>query len=111
MCFINHTFRILAVILITTPLYAYADSWSCSRGNDVREVHIELTTSSPVPCHVVYKKQTEGFDDRVLWSANNDDSFCDEKAQALVAKLESSQWVCTETVKEEKGEATETEPQ
>ena len=111
MSLINHTFRILTVILFTVPLCTYADSWSCSRGNDVREIHIELTTSSPVPCHVVYKKQTEGVEDRVLWSANNNDSFCDEKAQGLVAKLESFEWVCTETINEEKGAAVESEPQ
>ena len=111
MSLINRTFRILTVILFTAPLCAYADSWSCSRGNDVREIHIELTTSSPVPCHVVYKKQTEGVEDRVLWSANNDDSFCDEKAQGLVAKLESFGWVCAETINEEKGAAIEAELQ
>jgi len=42
MSLINHTFRILTVILFTAPLCAYADSWSCSRGNDVREIHIDL---------------------------------------------------------------------
>ena len=111
MFLINHTVRILTVILLITPVSAYADSWSCSRGNDVREVHIELTTSSPVPCHVVYKKQTEGVEDQILWSANNDDSYCDEKAQGLVARLESFEWVCTETISEEISTATESEPQ
>ena len=110
MSLINHTFRILAVILITLPLGAYADSWSCSRGNDVREIHIELTTSSPVPCHVVYKKQTEGVDDKILWSANNDDNYCEEKAQGLVAKLESFGWVCAETINETEGAVTGSEP-
>ena len=101
MYLIKQSFKIIAVALIVTPMGAYANSWSCSRDNDVREVHIELTTTSPVPCHVVYKKQTEGVEDQILWSANNDDSYCDEKAQGLVAKLESLGWVCTETISEE----------
>ena len=90
--------RIFTALLFALPLSANADSWSCSRDNDVREIHIELSTTSPVPCHVVYKKQTEGVEDQVLWSANNDDNFCDQKAQGLVAKLESFGWVCTETI-------------
>jgi len=98
--------RTLAVILLAAPLSAYADSWSCSHGNDVREIHIERTTSESVPCDVVYKKQTEGVEDQILWSASNDDSYCEEKAQGLVAKLESFGWVCAETVSEEKAAGT-----
>ena len=109
MSLINHTVRILAAILFTVPLGVYADSWSCSRGNDVREVHIELTTPSPVPCHVVYKKQTEGVEDKILWSASSDDNYCEEKAQGLIAKLESFGWVCTETINEEQGATTGSE--
>lgn len=98
---INRTFQTLAIVLFAIPLNTYADSWSCSQGNDVREVHIESATSSPVPCLVVYKKPTEGVEDQTLWSANNDDSYCEEKAQGLVAKLESAGWVCAETISDE----------
>ena len=98
---INRTFYILTAALLITPLSANADSWSCSHGNNVREVHIERPTSSPAPCNVVYKKQTEGFEDQTLWSASSDDSYCEEKAEAFVAKLESWGWVCTETISDE----------
>ena len=98
---INRTFQVLTITLLAVPISTYADSWSCSQGNDVREIHIERATSAPVPCNVVYKKQTEGVEDQVLWSANNDDSYCEEKAHGLVAKLESSGWVCAETISDE----------
>lgn len=98
---INRTFQTLAITLFAIPLNSYADSWSCSQGNDVREVHIERATSAPVPCLVVYKKPTEGVEDQTPWSANNDDSYCEEKAQGLVAKLESAGWVCAETISDE----------
>lgn len=98
---INRTFQILAIMLFAAPFNAYASSWSCSHGNDVREVHIERPTSSPVPCNVVYKKQTEGVEDQILWNANSDDSYCDEKAQGFVAKLESWGWVCAETISDD----------
>jgi hypothetical protein len=83
------------------PLSAHAESWSCSHGNDVREVHIERPDSTPVPCNVVYKKPTEGVEDQILWNANSDDSYCEEKAKGFVAKLESWGWVCAETVRDE----------
>lgn len=100
---VNRTFQILAIMLFAAPFNAYASSWSCSHGNDVREVHIERPTSSPVPCNVVYKKQTEGVEDQILWNATSDDSYCDEKAQGFVAKLESWGWVCTETISDDTG--------
>ncbi len=106
---INRTFQILAVTLLITPISAYADSWSCSHGNNVREVHIERPTSSPVPCNVVYKKQTEGVEDQILWNATSDDSYCEEKAQGLVAKLESWGWVCAETISDEPEASSEAE--
>ena len=101
MTLINHTFQILAVALLAAPIGAYAESWSCSHDNDVREVHIERATSSPAPCNVVYKKLTEGVEDQILWNAENDGSYCDEKAEAFVAKLESWGWVCAETIRDE----------
>ena len=107
---INSTFQILAITLLATPLSAYADAWSCSRGNDVREIHVERATSSPVPCIVVYKKPTEGVEDQILWSANSDDTFCEEKAQGLIAKLESFEWVCTETIRDEETTTTDSTP-
>lgn len=105
---INRTFQIIAIMLFAAPFNAYASSWSCSHGNDVREVHVERPTSSPVPCNVVYKKQTEGVEDQILWNANSDDSYCDEKAQGFVAKLESWGWVCTETISDDTGTSMET---
>lgn len=106
---INRIFQILAVAVFALPLSAYAESWSCSHGNDVREVQIERPTSSPVPCNVVYKKPTEGVEDQILWNANSDDSYCEEKAQGFVAKLESWGWVCAETVSDEVVEVIEVE--
>lgn len=101
MYLIKHTFKIVAVALIASPVSVYADSWSCSNDNLVREVHVVRTTSAPVPCNVVYKKQTEGVEDQVPWNAENDENYCTEKARGLVAKLESNGWVCTETISDD----------
>ena len=97
---INRTFQFLLLTFFIGTTSAYAESWSCSKGNDVRELHIERTTTEYVPCNVVYKKPTEGVEDQVLWNDENDDSYCEEKAQGFITKLESWGWVCTETVSE-----------
>jgi hypothetical protein len=94
----NRAVQILAAAIVALPASAYADSWSCSHDDNVREVHVVRTTSASVPCDVVYKKQTEGVEDQVLWHADNEENYCDEKARAFIAKLESWGWVCAETV-------------
>ncbi len=109
MTLINHTFHVFAVALLAAPIGAYAESWSCSHDNDVREIHIERTTSAPAPCNVVYKKLTEGAEDQILWNANNDGAYCDEKAESFVAKLESWGWVCAETISDKGAAETATE--
>ena len=94
----NRAVTIFTVALLALPVSALADSWSCRHDNNVREVHIVRTTAESVPCDVVYKKQTEGFEDQVLWHADNDEAYCDEQAKGFVAKLESWGWTCVETV-------------
>lgn len=105
MILIKPTFQILVVSLITVPIGTFADSWSCSHDNDVREVHIERSTSESVPCDVVYRKLTEGVEDQILWNAQNDDSYCDEKATEFIEKLGSWGWVCAETIRDSQGDA------
>jgi len=93
--------KLLLLITLLAPLSAYADSWSCRSGNDVREVHVERLSPAPVPCQVVYKKLTEGVEDQVLWNAQNDGSYCDAKANEFIEKLGSWGWTCVETIRED----------
>jgi hypothetical protein len=92
---------LILFISLSTSLNAYADSWSCRHDNDVREVHIERLTPNPVPCEVVYKKLTEGAEDQVLGSAQNDGAYCAEKASGFITKLESYGWTCVETIRDD----------
>ena len=100
MTLLNRAIQTLAISLLI-PLSAHADSWSCRQGNDVREVHIEQSTSAPVPCTVVYRKLTEGVEDQVLWNAQSEESYCEEKATGFIEKLESWGWVCVETIRDD----------
>jgi hypothetical protein len=93
--------QVAAILLLNVSVNVYADSWNCSHDDLVREVIVAYPQGGSVPCDVVYKKQTEGVEDQVLWSAESEEGFCEEKARGLVAKLESSGWVCLETVSAE----------
>ena len=109
MSLLKHTFQILVVAFFAAPISAYADSWSCSHNNLVREVHVERTTSAPAPCNVVYKKLNEAVEDQILWNAAYDDSYCEEKARDFITKLESWGWVCTETIRDDDNSETGTD--
>jgi hypothetical protein len=103
--------QIFAIMLVGVSANAYADSWNCSHDDLVREVMIEYPQGGSLPCDVVYKKQTEGVEDQVLWSAASQEGYCEDKARELVAKLESWGWVCLETVSQETEAEPETEPE
>jgi hypothetical protein len=62
---------------------------------------VEQPTSAPVPCNVVYRKLTEGIEDQVLWNAQSDESYREEKARGFIEKLESLGWTCVETIRDE----------
>ena len=93
--------QMAAILLFSISFNVYADSWNCSHDDLVREVVIEYPEGGAVPCNVVYKKQTEGVEDQVPWSALSEEGYCEEKARELVGKLESWGWVCLETVSSE----------
>lgn len=99
--------QIISILALSVSFNAYADSWNCSSSDLVREVIIEYPQGGSVPCDVIYKKQTEGFEDQVLWSAEGEEGYCEEKARDFVAKLESWGWVCMETVSSETEDDTE----
>jgi hypothetical protein len=44
---------------------------------------------------------TEGSEDQVLWNAQIDESYCEEKARGFIEKLESLGWTCVETIRDE----------
>lgn len=83
----------IAVVPITN---AFAQSWLCENNDLERYVDIDYPNSpSSIPCSVIYRKPTENVDDRILWQAQNDESFCENKAMAFVEQLESWGWRCS----------------
>ena len=88
----------LITLLITiVPGFALAQgaSTQCTYGDMVRRVVIMSEPGVSVPCEVHYYKDSEApGEDQVLWSADQQAGYCEEKAAGLVAKLEGWGWNC-----------------
>ena len=87
-------------VLIATLLPAAAAAqdegkYQCTYGDMQRRVEIVTEPGMEVPCSVHYFKDTEApGEQQVLWSAENDGSYCRSKAMEFVAKLEGWGWNC-----------------
>ena len=101
---LNHVVQLALISLLLVTTNTYAESWNCRHDDLVREVVINYPEGGAVPCQVVYKKQTEGFEDQTLWTAENQQGYCEEKAREFVEKLGSWGWTCMETVENAGGE-------
>lgn len=67
-------------------------STTCKMGSVERKVEIVTTDATKkVPCEVKYTKDGE---EKVLWNATTDASYCETKASEFVAKLSSLGWQC-----------------
>jgi hypothetical protein len=85
----------LLLATLTFSPVANAESWICEYSNMIREINVVRETAAQAPCAVAYNKQSEGLGTQVLWTASNDGSYCDVKANGLAQKLEGLGWTCT----------------
>lgn len=89
---------VIALFAMMLPAVAAtqdAGKFQCSFGEMQRRVEVVSEPGTAVPCSVHYYKDTEAPDEQqVLWTAQNDASYCAQKAEALVTKLEGWGWDC-----------------
>lgn len=78
----------------TAAAAALGEPMVCKRGNTERHINIVAPGSEGRVCEMHYAKPTEGVESRMLWYATSDKSFCDQKANELMARLTSSGWSC-----------------
>ncbi|MFT5220735.1 MAG: hypothetical protein ACI9LO_003193 [Planctomycetota bacterium] len=81
--------------LLSLPTGASAESWICENSNLIREITVVREADAPAPCSVVYNRESEGQGSSVLWTANNDGTYCDAKSDGLAEKLLGFGWTCT----------------
>lgn len=92
--------QLLSIIpfsLLTFPAIAQdATSYQCTMSDLTRRVEIFYETGVSVPCEVHYYKDTEAPGERqVLWSAMNEEGYCEARTTEFVAKLQDMGWTCT----------------
>ncbi len=89
----------MATLLPATALAQDSGKYQCMYGEMQRRVEIMTEPGLEVPCSVHYFKDTEApGEQQVLWSAENDGSYCRTKAMEFVAKLEGWGWDCGRNV-------------
>ncbi len=72
-----------------------ASSYRCSFGDNVRRVEIVSEPGVSVPCEVHYYKDTEAPGEKqVLWSAQNEDGYCEARTRDFIAQLTNWGWSC-----------------
>ncbi len=100
------------LFVVVVPIAnAFAESWVCENADLERYVDIHYPDSpSSIPCSVIYRKPTENADDRILWQAQNDESFCENQAKAFVEQLESWGWRCSINESASEDESKESKP-
>ncbi len=100
----------IVILLVTLLLPAVAiaqesDKYQCTYGDLQRRVQIAHEPGVEVPCSVHYFKDAEmPGEQQVLWSADSDPTYCQNKAKELITKLEEWGWDCgrdSETIVEE----------
>lgn len=89
-----------AIVLACVTGVAYAqlstEIYECTLGSGVtRYIDVNYPTDTSILCEVVYTKN--GTDPKVLWYANHDIYFCQQKATGLVEKLQGYGFSCTKT--------------
>lgn len=87
----------LFVLGIFAPLLAFASmETTCKSGSAERKVTVEYENEeTKVPCSVKYFKPSEGdTEPKELWNAQNDATYCQEKASGLVETLSGAGWQC-----------------
>jgi hypothetical protein len=68
------------------------EKYVCTHGTAERVIFVKyLDEPNKVPCEVHYAK-AEG--EQVLWSAENTEGYCEEKAAAFVDKQSGWGWTC-----------------
>ena len=90
---------IVAVLATAVPealLAQDSGKYQCTQGDLVRRVEIYSEPGVTVPCEVHYYKDTEApGESEVLWSAQSEAGFCEQKTEEFVAKLEDWGWDCS----------------
>lgn len=79
--------------LLISPTLLAGEAYVCQRGTLVRHISIDYATEGmAVPCQVNYIREDETT--QSLWSAQNDEGYCEQKAAEFAEKQRDWGWDC-----------------
>jgi|SRR5690554_3140648 len=88
--------RFVVFLLCALPMLAVGSEnyrYLCLLDNEQREIEVAyLLPDQTVPCEVRYRKDHEAPE--VLWRANNQEGFCEARAQELMEKQSNWGFAC-----------------
>ena len=89
---------LLFIVCFLMPLATFAQdvtNYRCALDELTRRVEILSEPGVRVPCEVHYYKDTEmPGEDQVLWSAQNEAGYCEDRAAEFVERLRGMGWTC-----------------
>ena len=85
-----------ALLLAERASATQTNEYQCRRGELLRRVQLGGSPAGqPLPCEVVYWKDTERpGSGQILWNATIDQQYCEDKASAFVEQLRGWGWRC-----------------
>jgi len=93
----------ISLVVITATILPFAslaqnqNIYQCSQGDLQRRVEIVYETGVTVPCEVHYYKDTEAPGERqVLWRAQMQEGYCEEKTEEFIRQLAGWGWNCAQ---------------
>lgn len=88
-------FVIVALIVSLSLNAAAQDRYMCEHSGATRVIEVVYTApDGPLPCEVRYTKNGET---KIVWSAENEIGYCEDKAKTFAQKQESFGWSCSES--------------
>ena len=84
----------LLTLLISTGVFADTE-FVCTAGDAERVITVVYFGDGLVPCEVRYDK---GMGAEVLWTAQNEEGYCENQARQFVGKQEGWGYSCSETM-------------
>ena len=82
----------ILALVFSAPVVLANKVTVCEHEGAVREIHVVYEVEGQtVPCTVNYVKNSGT---QALWRAENNEGYCEEKADAFIAKQEGWGWTC-----------------
>lgn len=79
--------------LLVSPALLAGEAYVCQRGTLVRHISIDYAEEGmAVPCQVKYTR--EDGTEQSLWSAQNKEGYCEQKAAEFAEKQRDWGWDC-----------------